>query len=381
MLEVKLRNEAKAKQDEPLAAGGNIDGTADSDKSPEEAAVAQTTATNTTSPLPPHPSSPRAAGLNILKQDPTYELAEDDPIHLELMDFFVLLTLSPHIHPHLGGAVWQLKNGIALREQQLEEEAKILESKWRDGWTPPELPSELVEMFGPSDQSTAIDSEAQSSQLHHNILQGQPGLANAAAGPSKAPSRLALQEAPTLSRPPTPIPSHASLNLSAGGSGNASSEKTPFTAARETALDNSSNVQALQMQAGPGGIIPRPGRELGLGSSHHDHRHGPAGPNRTGRETLRMELEAKGLFKPVDSRPAILPGPQRVGINSVNGAAQNAMNPLVPPSTQSPRGEDPTAGGRPLQPGLNIQVPPGNIHGPNYWPYVDPAIILRDILG
>ena len=366
---------------------------------------------------PPHPSSPRAAGLNILKQDPTYELAETDPIHLELQDFHSLFTLAPQIHPHLGSAVWQLKNGIALREEQLEDESKRMEASWKV-WAEQksesdrslellfsgQLGSRLALGVGAGVNATGSGSGSRSGEN----AQAGPGPRSAAAMSAIEASKARMdsqqqqgRNTPSLSVPPTPTLNHVSPNgvIGSGSNGTglaAGSRSTPGLLDR---IPPELAGMPIRPQPGPGGIIIRPGR--GLTASRLPPHLAAAGLVDYGggsrREMILRELEARKLYKVMDGRPMLgmppmMPlagGPGTTGPGQPPVAATagghvpqgdaRMVDPPVAPTAGPGPGHGPTPGPGPIVP--PSMLPLQSTHGPNYWPYVDPASIFRDILG
>jgi hypothetical protein len=239
---------------------------------------------------PPHPSSPRAAGLYILKQDPTYELAGTDLIHLELQDFHSLFTLAPQIHPHLGSAVWQLKNGIALREEQLEDESRQMEASWKV-WA--EEKTETDRSF-----EMLFNGQLMASRLGDNAQAGPGPRSSAAAAidASKARTDPQARDSPSLSGPSTPVFNQA-LPSGLPNDAGSGSRSVPL----DRPLPELERVQ-LRPQPGPGGIIVRPGRGLGTGRlPPHLQAAGLmdyGGGSR--REMILRELEARKLYKVMD---------------------------------------------------------------------------------
>jgi hypothetical protein len=387
----------------------------------------------------PHPSSPRAAGLAILKQDSTYELAPTDPIHLEIQDFHSLFTLAPQVHPHLGSAVWQLRNGVVLREEQLEEEAKSMEGMWKTA-----LLGE-VEMDRSFEDVYNKVGSLSTGRLRTN------GNAEAGPGPSSSnrygmdsssatttsstdhPSRLKLglqpRETPSLSRPPTPVVSHAGSSLlnGAGSSGPGGETRHAGSNPLKRSLDDLDRFagagSGILSLPGPGGIIPRAGRSLLSGGL------GPGGPSGRGinpssssssngglglalglgygpgtrRELIQRELEARKLYKIVDGRGPMLLNTtippitaNQVGVAPLTAVGVAAGVMSMPPGAPGVGTAGPGAGpmpGQPPTPMANLDLkndqggppimlpPPLPPHGPNHWPYVDPASIFKDILG
>jgi hypothetical protein len=388
---------------------------------------------------PPHPSSPRAAGLNILKQDPTYELSHPDPIHLELQDFHSLFTLAPQIHPHLGSAVWQLQNGIALREEQLEEESERMNASWK-AW---------AEEKQETDRSLEMLFQGQMGAASSNLKSALSGgvIRNAQAGPGPRSTAAAMsaveadkskidgqgqsRDTPGPSVPPTPTPNQVAPNGLPNGSSampNGGGTGTGSTA-RPGAPDRPlpSDLERIQLrphaQPGPGGIILRPSRTLGLNlggisgtnpltasgtgslfnSNSKDYEGYATGSNR--KEMILRELEARKLYKVVDGRPVPIAMGGIVGMPMQMQMQAGAMGMAMgmpggqgtgpgqapmghPPAVAAPPGGQPTqddaTGTGPGAPGstaAGLPALPLPLHGPNYWPYVDPASIFKDILG
>jgi hypothetical protein len=388
---------------------------------------------------PPHPSSPRAAGLNILKQDPTYELSHPDPIHLELQDFHSLFTLAPQIHPHLGSAVWQLQNGIALREEQLEEESERMNASWK-AWAEEkqETDRSLEMLFQGQMVAASSNSKSAPSGVVIRNAQAGPGprsTAAAAAGMSVAEANKEKgdreRDTPGLSVPPTPTPNQAvpkglpngpSAMPNGGGTGTGSTAR-PGVPDRPPPSD----LERIQLrphpQPGPGGIILRPSRTLGLSglggisgtnplaasgtgslfnSNSKDYDGYATGSNR--KEMILRELEARKLYKVVDGRPVpiamggVVGMPPSMGIpmqmqagamgmgmpgGQGGGAGQASMGhlPAVPQDDATGTGPGPGAGLAPGSTAAGLPALALPLHGPNYWPYVDPASIFKDILG
>ena len=396
---------------------------------------------------PPHPSSPRAAGLNILKQDPTYELSHPDPIHLELQDFHSLFTLAPQIHPHLGSAVWQLQNGIALREEQLEEESERMAASWK-AWAEEkqETDRSLEMLFQGQMVAASSNSKSAPSGVVIRNAQAGPGPRSTAAAAmsaveadkSKTDGQGQGRDTPGPSVPPTPTPNQAVPNGLPNGSSampNGGGTGTGSTA-RPGAPDRPppSDLERIQLrphpQPGPGGIILRPSRTLGLNlggipgtnplaatgigslfnSNSKEYEGYATGSNR--KEMILRELEARKLYKVVDGRPVpiamggVVGMPPSMGIpmqmqagamgmamgmpgGQGTGPGQASMGhaSAVPPGGLAPQddatGSGPGAGPVPgsIATAAGLTALPLPLHGPNYWPYVDPASIFKDILG
>ena len=395
---------------------------------------------------PPHPSSPRAAGLNILKQDPTYELSHPDPIHLELQDFHSLFTLAPQIHPHLGSAVWQLQNGIALREEQLEEESERMEASWK-AWAEEKqeadrslemlFQGQMVAANSKSSLSAGVIQNAQAGPGPRSTAAAAAAMSAVEANKSKTDRQGQGRDTPGPSVPPIPTPNQAVPNgLSNGSSAmpNGGGTGTGSTA-RPGAPDRPppSDLERIQLrphpqsQPGPGGIILRPSRTLGLNglggisgtnplaasgsgslfnSNSKDYEGYGTGSNR--KEMILRELEARKLYKVVDGRPIPIPmggvvgmppsmgipiqmqaGGMGPGQGAGPGQAPMGHPAAVPLGGQPPQddvagtGFGPGAGAAPGSTATAAGLPalPLPLHGPNYWPYVDPASIFKDILG
>ena len=403
----------------------------------DETTTRKSLPTTSTSTQPaPHPSSPRAAGLAILKQDSTYELAPTDPIHLKIQDFYSLFTLAPQVHPHLGSAVWQLRNGVVLREEQLEEEAKAMEGMWKTAlmgevesdWSF-ENAYNKVGSLGTGRSRTNGNAEAGPGPSSSNRYGGGSSSATTNTDPSRLKLGLQPRDTPSLSRPPTPVISHAGPSLLNGAGSGGSGGETRHASGNPLKrplddLDRFSGAgSGIRPLPGPGGIIPRPGRGLlsgGLGpggpggrginpssSSNSNGGLGLAlglgyGPG-TRREMIQRELEARKLYKIVDGRgpmllnttiPPIMANQVGVAPLTAVGVAAGVMS--MPSGASgagaSGSGLDPAPGQPPTsvtnldlkneQGGPPVMLPPPlPPHGPNHWPYVDPASIFKDILG
>ncbi|KAH8079645.1 transcriptional regulator of RNA polII, SAGA, subunit-domain-containing protein [Filobasidium floriforme] len=385
---------------------------------------------------PPHPSSPRAAGINILKQDPTYELSHPDPIHLELQDFHSLFTLAPQIHPHLGSAVWQLQNGIALREEQLEEESERMNASWKAWAEEKQETDRSLEMLFQGQMVAANLQSALSGGVIRNAQAG-PGPRSTAAAMSAVEADKSKtdgqgqgqgRDTPGPSVPSTPVPNQAAPNGLPNGSsampngGGPGTESTARPGAPDRPLP--SDLERIQLrphaQPGPGGIILRPSRTLGLhlggisgtnpltasgtgslfNSNSKDYEGYATGSNR--KEMILRELEARKLYKVVDGRPVPVPMggvggmPPSMGIpmqmqaggmgmpgGQGGGPGQAPMGhaSAVPQDDATGTGPGPSAGLAPGSTATGLPALPLPLHGPNYWPYVDPASIFKDILG
>jgi hypothetical protein len=121
---------------------------------------------------------------------------------------------------------------------------------------------------------------------------------------------------------------------------------------------------------------------------------------------ILRELEARKLYKVVDGRPVPIamggvvgmPMPMQMqagamgmamgmpgGQGGVAGQAPMGHAPAVPPGGQPTQddatGTGPGAGPAPGSTAAGLPALPLPLHGPNYWPYVDPASIFKDILG
>lgn len=410
----------------------------------DESTTRKTLPLPTTSTQPaPHPSSPRAAGLAILKQDSTYELAPTDPIHLEIQDFHSLFTLAPQVHPHLGSAVWQLRNGIVLREEQLEEEAKAMEGMWKTALMGEvEIDRSFEDVYnkvgslstGRSRTNGSGNAEAGPGPSSSNRYGMGSGSAMTSADPMRLKLGLQPRETPSLSRPPTPVVSHSGSSLLNGTGSGGSGGETRHVGANplKRPLDDLDRFAGagggIRAIPGPGGIIPRPGRGLlsgslgpggpgggrglnpslssasngGLGLSLGSGGYGPG----TRRELIQRELEARKLYKVVDGRGPMLLNTtippmmaNQVGVAPLTavGVAAGVMSmpPGAAPGGAGAGAIGPGTGSIPGQPaipttnldpndqgGPPIMLPPPlPPHGPNHWPYVDPASIFKDILG
>lgn len=381
---------------------------------------------------PPHPSSPRAAGLNILKQDPTYELSHPDPIHLELQDFHSLFTLAPQIHPHLGSAVWQLQNGIALREEQLEEESERMEASWKAWAEEKQEADRSLEMLFQGQMVAANSKSSLSGGVIQNAQAGPGPRSTAAAAMSAVEANKSKvdrdRDTPAPSVPPTPTPNQAGPDGLPNGSSAVTNGAGP--SARPGALDRPppSDLERIQLrshtQPGPGGIILRPSRTLGLNGLGGISGTNPVAASGTGslfnskdyeghgtgsrKEMILRELEARKLYKVVDGRPIPIPmggvmaipaqmqmqmqaGAMGMGMPGGQGGipGQASMgHPAAVPLGGQPTQDDipglgPGAGPAPgsIATAAGLPALPLPLHGPNYWPYVDPASIFKDILG
>jgi hypothetical protein len=317
-------------------------------------------------------AQPATTKTNLPEQDPTYELAPTCPVELGVQDLHTMFTMAPLTHPHLGGAVLQLRSGITLREEQLEEEARLFEEKWRSGWVEP-IPTDIEynhdkPSVGEPSQSINGIASTRKPDGQVNAAAG-PGpsttdqaksAALSAAGVSRLRTYLQPQEPPSLSRPPTPALAHAALPRTQDVAG-ASSSRSAIEAISTADLGR----PALKMQPGPGGILPRP-IKLGSRGPQASSRNADRSSGGTGREELRTELEARGLYKPTPITLGLVAGPAATGpIPSVPNGSGKAEAQNQPGNAAA--GQPPLAG--------------VHVHGPHHWPYVDPAIILKDILG
>jgi hypothetical protein len=248
---------------------------------------------------------------------------------------------------------------------------------------------------------------------------------------SKTDGKGQGRDTPGPSVPPTPTPNQAVPNgrpngssaMPNGGGTGAGSTARPGAPDRPPPSDLERIQLRPHAQPGPGGIILRPSRTLGLSGlggisgtnplaasgtgslfnpNSKDYEGHGTGSNR--KEMILRELEARKLYKIVDGRPVpIAMGgavgmPPSMGIpmqmqaggmgmgmpggqGGVAGQASMGHLPAVPqddatgtgPGAGPPPGSIATAAGMPALP-----LP---LHGPNYWPYVDPASIFKDILG
>jgi hypothetical protein len=261
---------------------------------------------------------------------------------------------------------------------------------------------------------------------------GPRSTAAAAAGMSAAEANKEKvdrdRDTPGPSVPPTPTPNQAVPNGLPNGSSampNGGGTGTGSTA-RPGAPDRPppSDLERIQLrphpQPGPGGIILRPSRTLGLSglggisgtnplaasgtvslfnSNSKDYDGYATGSNR--KEMILRELEARKLYKVVDGRPVPIAMGGVVGMPMQMQMQAGGMGMPGAGPGQALMGHASAVppGGLALQdditaPGPGAGPAPGSIataagmpalplpqHGPNYWPYVDPASIFKDILG
>lgn len=292
------------------------------------------------------------------------------PVHINLHDMHSLFTIAPHLHPHLGNATYRLRNGLALHDELVEDEAKELEAQRKAGW-PAYRAGATIPDAGEEVYSAVADKMHQelprTAQMEKSSnAEAGPGpstasaLAHAAAGVARLRTQAEPKEAPSLSKPPTPVPSSAVLrNVPHSGGSSATGREGQMQAQQQ---------RSPPPPTGPGGIVlsraGAKGSTAGGIGLPPDALAEIGGPFAGGKDSTRRMLEAAGVYKDLEHRgPVVTMGmPASVG-DPMMGGMQPAM----------PDGDINTEG--PPQPAQPHQ------HGAHHWPYIDPAVVLRDILG
>lgn len=263
------------------------------------------------------PESPHPA---IVAESTTRALPvhrEPESITLSLANLEDFFTISPHIHPHAGSATYRLRNGLARAVEEQERLAEELMQK-RYAETDDELAGNTTfTLAGIPDPSSA------SAVASSSAATSQP------ATRSGTPLSIYRKGAPSV-LPNIPIPkievSAAEAGPKSGLPANLSIQAVPY----------SPNVPRTPT-IGEGGIVISRNTRSTLAS------------NPT--EAFRVEMEARGILKSMDRAAGSHGGVANAhSTNDANGAADG------------------------------YDAAERQLHG-HHWNYVDPAVILKDILG
>lgn len=272
------------------------------------------------------PSEPVAEG-NVEMPQPTHPVESSmqtpppdkdaETITLSLTDLEDFFTIAPHIHPHAGSATYRLRNGLARAVEEQERLAEELMKK-RNAETEDELTgNNAFTLVGIPDAST------------RSVLASSSATTPQAATRSATPLSIYRKGAPSV-LPNMPIPkieiSTAESGPKSGATANSAAQAVPYS-------PNTPRAPTI----GEGGIVI-------LRSTRSTLAFNPT-------EAFRAEMEARGILKSMDRAAGS------------HGGVANAHSVIDP-----------------NRPAEGYELAERQLHG-HHWNYVDPAVILKDILG
>lgn len=272
------------------------------------------------------PSEPVAEG-NVEMPQPTNSVEfstqtpppDKDPetITFSLADLEDFFTIAPHMHSHAGSATYRLRNGLARAVEEQERLAGELMKK-RNAETQDELAGNTA--FA---RARIPDASTRSVLASSSATTSQPATRSA------TPLSIHRKGAPSV-LPNIPIPkieiSTAESGPKSGATANSAAQAVPYS-------PNTSRAPTL----GEGGIVISRSTRSTLAS------------NPT--EAFRAEMEARGILKSMDRAAGS------------HGGVANAHSVIDPNGLAE-----------------GYELAERQLHG-HHWNYVDPAVILKDILG
>ncbi|KAJ9119108.1 hypothetical protein QFC22_003599 [Naganishia vaughanmartiniae] len=266
------------------------------------------------------------------------------PATISLADLEDFFTVVPHIHPHLGSATYRLRNGLARAVEEQEILAERFARSTPLSLSEPDAILEEPTSLPPTRPSSAAAAAAGSPVAIGVLPPSSSGTNSQSVTRGNTPSKIHRKGAPTsLSLPLANIPTIEVAMPTPEKAG----QVAPTTAGPVTAGEGGKASQPptprLPLTSAGGIVLTRTSRKA---------LHNPT-------EAFRLEMEARGILKSMDRAAGVQGGLQ--GVQQQHGQQQQ----------QHGHGHADAGGG-----GADER----QLHG-HHWNYVDPAVILKDILG